>query len=123
MPKVLLFDNHSYMQDILKEDLAFREIEVVRIKEIDDYRTWILELNPDILVLDMSLSNQNAGAIVSDIKGSHPGLYVILTSVFDVLAEEPGVKRADAFVLKTIDAILLKEKIFEFLPDAGHLPV
>ncbi len=33
MSKILLFDNHSYTHDILKEDPAFRGIEVVRIKE------------------------------------------------------------------------------------------
>ena len=76
-------------------------------------------MKPDILVLDMSLSNYNAGVIVTDIKESHPRLHVILTSVFDTPREEPGVETADAFVLKNTDTTQLREKIFEFLPDRG----
>lgn len=118
-PKILFVDKHRYMADFLREDLPLREGEIFHVKSMDEYQKWISYLTPDILVLDMGLSNHNTGTIISDIKENHPRLPIILTSIFEKVMEEPAVRMADGFVLKKANTTQLRKKILELLPRDG----
>ena len=124
MSKILLVDNYKYLEHFLRADFSTRGVEIVRVMGSDDYRALISYLNPSILVMDMSPRNYyQPGAIVQEIKESYPYLPVIVTSVFEAVREEPGIELADAFVLKDLDTVLLRDKIMEYLPNNGGYPI
>jgi DNA-binding NarL/FixJ family response regulator len=117
---VLLADNHPNMQKALRGLLEERFTTTVMVADERSLLEAVGRMEPDLVVVDLSLPVSGSVNVVRNLLGRYPGLRVIVLSVHD---EQPAVSQAlgagaSAFVLKrtvatdltaAVDAVLRGE--------------
>lgn len=104
MIRVLIADDHALLRESLKEKLAkCPDIEVVgEAGRLEDLSKKVAASKPDVLLLDLKLSDGNALSALSDLRAKHPSCKVVILTMYDHVryvqhAMEIGV---DGFVIK-----------------------
>ena len=99
---VLLADNHPNMQKALRGLLEERFTTTVTVADERSLLEAVGRMEPDLVVVDLSLPVSGSVNVVRDLLSRYPGLRVIVLSVHD---EQPAVSQAlgagaAGFVLK-----------------------
>jgi DNA-binding response OmpR family regulator len=101
MPKVMIVDDDRNMVSLLKILLEMDGYEVVNLTNGKDFISKVREVDPDLVLLDVFISNTDGKELVANLRAT-PDLMttkVIMTSGMD-LAEQCKEAGADAFLLK-----------------------
>lgn len=101
MPKVMIVDDDRNMVSLLKILLEMDGYEVINLTNGKDFVPKVREENPDLLLIDVFISNTDGKKLVADLRATPDleTLRVIMTSGMD-LAEQCKEAGADAFLLK-----------------------
>jgi CheY-like chemotaxis protein len=101
MPKVMIVDDDRTMVSLLKILLEMDGFEVVNVTHGRDFLPNVREEKPDIVLLDVFLTNMDGKELVAEVRESQDlsDLKVVMTSGMD-LAEQCAKAGADAFLLK-----------------------
>ncbi|MEE9508644.1 MAG: response regulator [Anaerolineales bacterium] len=101
MPKVMIVDDDRTMVSLLKILLEMDGFEVVNVTHGRDFLPKVREEKPDIVLLDVFLTNMDGKELVAEVRKSEDlsDLKVVMTSGME-LAEQCANAGADAFLLK-----------------------
>lgn len=101
MPKVMIVDDDRTMVSLLKILLEMDGFEVVNVTHGRDFLPKVREEKPDIVLLDVFLTNMDGKELVAEVRKSDDlsDLKVVMTSGME-LAEQCANAGADAFLLK-----------------------
>ena len=101
MPKVMIVDDDRTMVSLLKILLEMDGYEVVNVTHGRDFLPNVREEMPDIVLLDVFLTNIDGKELVAEVRKSEDlsDLKVIMTSGMD-LSDQCVKAGADAFLLK-----------------------
>ena len=86
----------------------------------------ILELQPDLVLLDLYLDGAQGFDLLQDIKGISPDLPVIIWTAYDSFRDDLRLSRADGYVIKSFDFGGIKQAIADVLlgkPTRGQTEV
>jgi len=83
MINIFITDDHSIMRDGLKKILSEeRDMKVVgEAANYHDAITGVAKLEPDVVILDISLPGRNGLDILKELKSTHPKLKVLILSM------------------------------------------
>lgn len=113
--KVLVVDNEEEFASILVERLRLHNIIAEDVYSGEDALTTIAERSPDVIILDMKMSDMNGLDVLSKVKALDPSIEVIILTghgTFD--AGITGMERgAFDYMIKPVDLVFLIEKITE----------
>lgn len=120
MPKVMIVDDDRTMVSLLKILLEMDGFEVVNITQGSNFISSLREDRPDIVLLDVFLTNMDGKELVTEVRESDDlsDLKIIMTSGMD-LAEQCVNAGADAFLLKPYTPEQLMQVLNENLDDIG----
>jgi CheY-like chemotaxis protein len=101
MPKVMIVDDDRTMVSLLKILLEMDGFDVVNVTNGRDFLPKVREEKPDIVLLDVFLTNMDGKELVAEVRKSEDlsDLKVVMTSGME-LAEQCANAGADAFLLK-----------------------
>jgi CheY-like chemotaxis protein len=120
MPKVMIVDDDRTMVSLLKILLEMDGFEVVNVTHGRDFLPNVREEKPDIVLLDVFLTNMDGKELVAEVRRSEDlsDLKVIMTSGMD-LADQCAQAGADAFLLKPYTPEQLLQVLQENLENVG----
>lgn len=120
MPKVMIVDDDRTMVSLLKILLEMDGYEVVNITNANDFLPNVRTEKPDIVLLDVFLTNVDGKELVAEVRRSEDlsDLKVIMTSGMD-LAEQCAKAGADAFLLKPYAPEQLMQILQDNLENTG----
>lgn len=101
MPKVMIVDDDRTMVSLLKILFEMDGFDVVNVTHGRDFLPKVREEKPDIVLLDVFLTNMDGKELVAEVRKSEDlsDLKVVMTSGME-LAEQCANAGADAFLLK-----------------------
>ena len=114
---VLLADGHPHVLDAVRRLLGGRFETTVMVADETSLLETAGRVEPDVVVVDLSLPVSGCGNILNILFGRHPGLKVIVLSVYDETAAISRALDAGAagFVLKRTAAVDLTAAVDEVL--------
>jgi DNA-binding response OmpR family regulator len=120
MPKVMIVDDDRTMVSLLKILLEMDGYEVINITNANDFLPNVRTERPDIVLLDVFLTNVDGKELVAEVRRSDDlaDLKVIMTSGMD-LAEQCAEAGADAFLLKPYAPEQLMQILQDNLENTG----
>jgi CheY-like chemotaxis protein len=120
MPKVMIVDDDRTMVSLLKILLEMDGYEVINITNANDFLPNVRTEKPDIVLLDVFLTNVDGKELVAEVRRSEDlaDLKVIMTSGMD-LAEQCAEAGADAFLLKPYAPEQLMQILQDNLENTG----
>jgi DNA-binding NarL/FixJ family response regulator len=86
MTKVLIVDDHASFRQILKEVLM-SDNPSLRFNEAEDgkeARDQVRALHPHLILMDVSLPDDNGLHLTKEIKAQHPGIIIFLITNHDL---------------------------------------
>jgi len=102
--RVLIVDDHPVVRDGLATIINHEQDLTVCGEAEDAYQAMkaIAELQPDVVIADISLKNSDGIELTKSIKAQHPKLFAIVLSVHDesVYAERALLAGAKAYLMK-----------------------
>ena len=120
MAKVLLVDDERYILQFWTEELTDEGHDVVSV----DSGYYLLEIidfhQPEVVVLDIRLSEWDGLDLLVDIRNHFNNLPVILCTAYDSYSEDYRAVGADFYIIKSFD---LKVEYFESVVATGVLSV
>lgn len=115
MPKILIVDDQTCIQELIAEHLLFEGYEVARAGDPDSAKTLIHSSRPNLVLLDLYLDGPEGFGLFQDIKRQYSHLPVIILTAYDSYREDDRLSQADGYVVKSADLGKLKTKIAEVL--------
>ena len=109
--KILLVDDHDDFRSTVKEYLNRHRLDL-EIFEANSGEMGVIKascVKPDIVLMDISLPNENGLAAARKIKEDHPACQIIILTLFDV-----AIFKKDAEKIK-VKAFIGKNDVFEKL--------
>lgn len=108
MIKVLVVDDHPLLCSALKDLLGKqRNFEVIaEARDGEEAVKLVNELIPDVVIMDIGMPRLNGFEATRQIKTSHPGIIVLVLTVYTDIEHVFGILRAgaDGYLAKTADA-------------------
>lgn len=113
--RILLVEDHHLLQEKLAALLHTECDAVDLVSRGDEVLDAVLRLQPDAVVLDVSLPGRSGLHVLADLRNRHPALaLVVLTTYEDPIYQSEAVRRgADAYIVK-------RRAIEELLPAVRH---
>jgi len=115
MPKILIVDDQTCIQELIAEHLLFEGYEVATAGNPDSAKAHLHRSPPDLVLLDLYLDGPEEFRLFQDIKRQYSHLPVIILTAYDSYREDPRLSKADGYVVKSTDFDELKKKIAEVL--------
>lgn len=123
--RVAIADDHRLMLDGIKRALETApDIEVVgEAMSGDEMLALLPDVQPDVVILDLRMPNGDGLDTLSRIREDHPGMKVIILSMFEDSEHiDQALKRgADGYVVKSINPLDLPSTIRQVVEGAVHL--
>lgn len=123
--RVAIADDHRLMLDGIKRALETApDIEVVgEAMSGDEMLALLPEVQPDVVILDLRMPNGDGLDTLSRIRQDHPGMKVIILSMFEDSEHiDQALQRgADGYVVKSINPLDLPSTIRQVVEGAVHL--
>ena len=102
--RVLIVDDHPIVRQGLRRIMENEEDFVVcgEAETARDARTAIKELNPDVMIVDISLKQGDGIELVRDVRAHHPQLPILVLSMHDetIYAERMLSAGANGYIMK-----------------------
>jgi DNA-binding response OmpR family regulator len=111
MPKILLVDDQQHIRQLYSEELKEAGYDVITAEGCFRLLEMIEEEKPDLVILDIKMSDCDGLDILQDIRSEFHNLPVILSTVYDDYKEDIKSIAADFYVVKSSDMTELKQKI------------
>lgn len=121
MTKILLVDDQVCIQQFYCEELTEDGYDVAVAGNVQETITKIETFKPDMVVLDLFLRGPKGWEVLDIIKKRDPHLPVVITTAYDSYREDPRLKGADGYVVKSFNLTELKQKISELLQEESLL--
>ncbi|MBW2646788.1 MAG: response regulator [Deltaproteobacteria bacterium] len=118
MAKILIVDDQTCIQQFYQEELSEDGYDVAVADDVSQAMAKIESHRPDVVVLDLFLKGSNGWEALDMIKKNNSHLPVIIATAYDSYQEDPRLKEAAGYIVKSFDVTELKEKISELL--VGH---
>jgi two-component system OmpR family response regulator len=119
-PRILLVEDDERLADLTAEYLRKNDFTVDIEARGDTAETRILEMRPDLVVLDIMLPGQDGFAVCRAVRPSYDGVILMLTArdedIDQILGLELG---ADDYITKPVPPRLLLARIKALLRRAG----
>lgn len=122
MNRILVVDDDEAIRILYAEELAEEGYEVITNAGDSQIMTLIKEKEPDLIVMDIRLGNQNGLDILQDIRNQYYNLPVILCTAYVTYKYDLKSIAADYYVVKSSDLSELKAKIKWALESGMPLP-
>ncbi len=123
--RVAIADDHRLMLDGIKRALETApDIEVVaEAMSGDEMLALLPAVEPDVVILDLRMPNGDGLDTLTRIRESHPGMKVIILSMFEDSEHiDQALQRgADGYVVKSINPLDLPSTIRQVVEGAVHL--
>jgi len=102
--RVLIVDDHPIVRQGLRRIMENEEDLIVcgEAETARDARTAIKELNPDVMIADISLKQSDGIELVRDVRAHHPQLPILVLSMHDeaIYAERMLSAGANGYIMK-----------------------
>ena len=115
MPKILIVDDQTCIQELIAENLLFEGYEVATAGNPDSAKVHLYRCPPDLVILDLYLDGPEGFRLFQDIKRQYSHLPVIILTAYDSYREDARLSKADGYVVKSTDFYELKKKIADAL--------
>jgi DNA-binding response OmpR family regulator len=111
--KILVVDDQTCIQHFYQEELTACGYDVTVASDGDEAIAKIEVFKPDVVVLDLFLGGPNGWEVLDIIKNRDVYLPVIIITAYDSYREDPRLKKADGYVIKSFNLTELKQRISE----------
>ncbi len=115
MAKILIVDDQTCIQQFYQEELTEDGYDVITANDGHQAMTQIEACAPDLVVLDLFLRGPNGWELLDMIKKKDTYLPVIIATAYDSYIEDPRLKEAGGYIVKSSNTTELKEKVSELL--------
>lgn len=117
--RVLLVDDSGEILEVTRLILEMKGFDVAIARDAAEGRLMVQHHRFDAAVIDYGLGRENGAFLARELKESHPGLKVVLTSGMDVIPPEQ-MAMADAYYMKgDFSATDLAEILHRLIGDFG----
>jgi DNA-binding NtrC family response regulator len=103
MAKVLVVDDQACIRQLISKVLLLDEHEVHAIGNAQSVREYLVAFQPDIILLDLYLDGLEGINLLEQIKRQHPSLPVIVVTAYDSHRDDPRLRKADGYILKSVE--------------------
>ena len=117
MAKILLVDDQTCIQHFYQEELTECGYDVTVASDAYAAIAKLEAFKPDVVVLDLFLEGPKGWEVLDLIKNRNVCLPVIIITAYDSYRDDPRLKKADGYVIKSFNLTELKQRISEFLKD------
>jgi len=115
MPKILIVDDQTCIQELVAENLLLEGYEVATAGDCGSAERHIQSSRPDLVLLDLYLDGPGGFRLLQDIKRQYSHLPVIILTAYDTYREDARLSKADGYVVKSTNFDGLKKKIADAL--------
>lgn len=115
MPKILIVDDQTCIQELVAENLLLEGYEVATAGDLGSAKVHLYRSPPDLVLLDLYLDGPEGFRLFQNIKRQYSHLPVIILTAYDSYREDARLSKADGYVVKSTDFDELKKKIDEVL--------
>ena len=116
---ILIVDDQRYIRELLSTQLAEEGYRVSGVEDIESIWKHFGDSRPDLVLLDLFLDGFEGWEALRDIKKRHPKLPVLIVTAYDSFSEDPRLRQADGYVIKSLAGFDgLKEKVVDLI----HMP-
>jgi two-component system response regulator (stage 0 sporulation protein F) len=115
MPKILIVDDQTCIQELIAENLLLEGYEVATAGDPGSAKVHLYRSPPDLVLLDLFLDGPEGFRLFQNIKRQYSHLPVIILTAYDSYREDARLSKADGYVVKSTDFDELKKKIDEVL--------
>jgi len=119
MPKILVVDDEEPIRLLYEEELTDEGYEVVTAASGQGLLERIAQESPDLIILDIKLTDSDGLDLLQEIRNRHYDLPVILCSAYEVFKRDIKAIAADAYVVKSSDLTPLKKAVRRALEGRG----
>ena len=117
MEKILLVDDQTCIQQFYQEELTGDGYDVTVASDGYEAIAKIESIKPDVVILDLFLEGPKGWDVLDNIKRQDARLPVIIITAYDSYRNDPRLKKADGYVIKSFNLTELKQKILELFQD------
>ena len=111
MNRILIVDDDEAIRLLYAEELAEEGYEVITNDGNSQILALIKEKEPDVIVMDIRLGQQNGLDLLQDIRNTYYNMPVILCTAYAIYKYELKSIAADYYVVKSSNLSELKAKI------------
>ena len=115
MAKILIVDDEINVRKLYSEELRGEGYETVSASTVKEAVESVETENPDLVILDIKLGDESGLDALMKIARQRKHLPVILNSAYSIYRDNFQTWAADAYIVKSVDLTLLKEKIRDLL--------
>jgi len=115
MAKILIVDDEINVRKLYSEELRGEGYETVSASTVKEAVESVEKDNPDLVILDIKLGEESGIDALMKIAKQRKRLPVILNSAYSIYRDNFQTWAADAYIVKSLDLTLLKEKIRDLL--------
>jgi len=120
MAKILIVDDEINVRRLYSEELQREGYEIVSAGTVAEALESVEKDSPDLMVLDMKLGDESGIDALLQIVEHRKDLPVIINSAYSDFKDNFKTWAAEAYIVKSVDLIPLKEKIRELLGGPGR---
>ena len=117
MANILIVDDQSCVRQLISEELIFEGHQVHGLGKAESVREHLQGFQPDLVLLDLFLNGFQGFEVCREIKCQNPELPVVILTAYDGLQDDPRLRMADGYVVKSCNFTELKTMIFNVLEE------
>lgn len=111
MAKILIVDDEEYIRTLYKEELLREGYQVSTSATGRNILELIEKERPDLIILDIKMSDCNGLDILQIIRNKYYNMPVILSTAYEIYKNDMKSMAADFYVVKSFDLTELKKRI------------
>jgi DNA-binding response OmpR family regulator len=115
MPKLLVVDDETYIRMLYKKEFESDGYEVFSASGSDQAMEMMEKYRPDLVILDIELGDESGLRLLNRIRQEFRDCAVILNSAYSTYKSDFQSWLADAYIMKSSDLSILKNKVKELL--------
>lgn len=115
MAKILIVDDEVNVRKLYSAELGGEGYETVSAATVAEALDSFERESPDLVILDIKLGDESGIDALMEIVKQRKNVPVILNSAYSVYKDNFKTWAADAYIVKSMDLIPLKEKVRELL--------
>jgi DNA-binding response OmpR family regulator len=120
MARILIVDDDENISALYEEDLREEDYEVAVASNGKEGIEMLKTFTPDIIIMDIRMPEMDGIEALGKIIAMHKNIPIILNSAYSSYKDDFRSWGADAYVVKSSDTGVLKEKIKEILGRADR---
>lgn len=115
MTRILVVDDQLCVRRLVCDELADEGYEVVEAPDAKTVGDRLASEKIDLVVLDLYLDGSEGWKLLRSMKKAQPDLPVVIFTAYDTFLDDPRLKDANDYIVKSMDLDPLKTAIAEAL--------